>query len=94
MEKTIDVKQNEERFYVELEGETAIISYEMLSPEVIDFQHTVVPEKFRGQGIAEAMAAKALDYSKEKKFKVRASCRFISSYIKRNTQYQDLLEGN
>ena len=88
----IEVKHSDNSFFVELEGERAKITYKKISPQIIDFQHTEVPERFRGKGIAEKMAKTALEYTRENNMKARASCRFVSSFIKRHNEYEDLLE--
>ena len=79
------------KFLASLEGENAEITYD-LSQNTIDFLHTFVPEKFRGEGVAEEMARFSLDYARKNNLKVIASCRFVASYIKRHEAYQDLLK--
>lgn len=88
----VKVKHNgSSKFYVELDGEEATMQYEKAPENVIEFQHTFVPEKYRGKGIAEKIAETALSYARENNFKVLPTCKFVSTYIRRHKQYQDLL---
>ncbi|MPC27959.1 Protein NATD1 [Portunus trituberculatus] len=45
-------------FYIKLGQDKAYLQYDILDPKTkaVDLQHTVVPEVFRGQGIAKVLA--------------------------------------
>ncbi len=60
--------------------------------ETVTFTHTVVREEFGGQGIASALAKKALDDLSERGDRtVIPQCSFIAKFISDNSQYADLL---
>lgn len=78
------------QFTVVAGDDKAILQYE-LSPGRIAFLHTEVPESFRGQGIAGALAQAGLEYAREQKLGVVPYCPFVRSYIKRHSEYQSLV---
>jgi hypothetical protein len=94
MMKDYKISHNESvgRFEIELEGgENAVLVY-IISQGLFVFTHTEVPPAFEGRGIAAKMAKTALDYARQKGFRVRSYCSYISLYIERHPEYQDLLD--
>lgn len=60
--------------------------------ETVTFTHTVVREEFGGQGIASALAKKALDDLNERGDRtVIPQCSFIAKFISENSEYAGLL---
>ena len=55
------------------------------------FPHTLVPEKFEGQGIGGELARFALDWARSTGQKVLPTCPFISAWIVRHPDYHDLV---
>ena len=78
------------RFEVETPNGLAFVNYR-LRGDIITFTHTEVPLADRGHGIAEQLARAALDNARERKLRVVASCAYIAAFVKRHTEYQDLL---
>ena len=78
------------RFDLEIEGQRASIYYE-LSPETITFLRTYVHPELSGQGAGSRMAQAALDYARGEGLGVVPHCRFVSAYIRRHPEYQDLV---
>jgi len=70
------------RFIIELSGEPARLDYSMLSDTLIDFQHTFVPFRQRGQGHAEALVEAGLDWAKQQGFTIQASCWYVDKFLK------------
>ena len=83
---------NEEmqRFEVQLEGEVATLEYELHNGTIV-LVHTEVPEKMEGKGIASALATHAFELARELGRKVKVYCPFVSTYVKRHKEYNDLL---
>jgi uncharacterized protein len=79
------------RFELEVEGHVAFAEYTS-EGNVITFTHTVVPEQLGGKGVGSKLAAGALDLVRAKGQRVVAQCPFISGYIAKKTDYQDLLK--
>lgn len=90
----MDVNNNadQERFIVRSDGNTAFLKYQ-LRGDTIMFIHTEVPSELEGQGIGSALAKTGLEYARVHHLKVVPLCPFVRSYIKRHTEYQDLVEN-
>lgn len=83
-------KPENNRFEINLDGHTAVLEY-FLSGSTITFTHTGVPSALEGQGIGAKLARAGLDHARASGYKVVPLCSFISSYIQRKPEYQDLL---
>jgi predicted GNAT family acetyltransferase len=59
------------RFELDADGRTATAYYQ-LSPGVITFTHTEVPQELSGQGIGSALARGALDAARAERLRVVA----------------------
>ena len=80
------------RFEVELPGDPAVLIY-MIKADIMVLMHTEVPPAYEGRGIAAMMARAALEYAREKQFKVRSFCSYTTRYIERHKEYHVLLEA-
>ncbi|HXI13288.1 MAG TPA: GNAT family N-acetyltransferase [Thermoanaerobaculia bacterium] len=90
--KTSPVTNNKasSRFETEVDGHTAVAEYK-LNDKVITFTHTEVPRELEGQGVAKRLIKTALDHARSEKLQVEPLCQFVSSYIKRHPEYEDLV---
>ena len=93
METNVKHDKEAQEFIVVLEVEQAELAYALPEDDVIDFQHTFVPENFRNEGIANELIKCGLEYAKDQNFRVIASCPAVSAYIRRNKEYQTLLKN-
>ena len=75
------------------EGKDAAVLQYRLTPGRISFMHTLVPEAFRGQGIAQRLAHAGLEHAKAEGLRVVPICPFVQSYLKKHPEYQPLVEG-
>lgn len=93
--ETFNVINNEAklRFEVYLEGDYAYIEYRHYKGDIA-FMHTVVPEAFRGKGIAAVMAVVALNFAEEQHRKIMLYCPYVSKYVKEHPEYQYLVDIN
>lgn len=78
------------RFELEIGGETAVLYYQ-LEPGLITLVHTEVPPAFSGQGVASALARGALAQIRARGLKVKVICPFISVFLGKHSQYNDLV---
>jgi predicted GNAT family acetyltransferase len=87
------VRNNTElhRFELDADGHMAV-AYYRLSPGVITFTHTEVPNEFSGRGIGSALARGALDIVRAQGLKVVAQCPFISAFMGKHPEFNDLLQ--
>jgi hypothetical protein len=87
-----DIRNNEpaSRYETTVEGHLAESAYD-LEPGSIVFTHTVVPDELSGRGIASELVKFALDDARSRGLKVVPQCAYVSSWIARHPEYQDLL---
>jgi len=87
-----DIRNNTQlnRFELDVDGHTAV-SYYKLTPGVITFTHTEVPQELSGRGIGSRLARGALEAARAQGLKVVATCPFVSAYIGKHPEFGDLL---
>jgi predicted GNAT family acetyltransferase len=78
------------RFELDVEGGTAVAYYH-LSPGVITFTHTEVPPELGGRGIGSALVRGALEAARARGLKVVAKCPFVSAFMAKHPEFNDLL---
>ena len=59
--------------------------------DLVVFLHTEVDDNFAGRGVGSALAQAALDAAREQGLRVRPDCPFISEWISRHPDYEDLV---
>jgi predicted GNAT family acetyltransferase len=78
------------RFAADVSDKTAYITYRELDGEILELDHTYVPKEARGGGIASQLTSRALDYARERGYRVLPSCPFVAAYLKRHPEYREL----
>lgn len=88
----IEVRDNPEsnRFEVEVGSHMAIAEYTITS-DAIMFRHTEVPAALEGRGIGSALVKAGLQAARDRGLKVIPVCPFVSAYMKKHPETQDLL---
>lgn len=76
--------ENDQKFYVLLNGEEAFVSYALPDHGRIHFITTLVPFRYRGKGVAKILVKTALDYAERNNLAVSTSCWYIKNYLKTN----------
>ena len=91
--KSAPVQNNEDagRFEAQVGDEIAFLAYRR-TPETLHLVHTVVPTALEGQGLGSALARSALDFARGAKLQVVPSCGFVSGFIRRRSEYADLVQ--
>lgn len=84
--------ENASRFEAAIEGQLAVVDYERRG-DVLYFTHTGTPVPYRGNGIAGKLTAAALAYARAEGLQVVPVCSFTSAFIRRNSQYRDLVKA-
>lgn len=79
------------KFKVQIGPETLVLEYQYLSSQIIDFTYTYVPWKYRNQGLGSYLVAQSLQRIKEEGIRVKASCPFVSNYLKEHPEYEELM---
>lgn len=62
-----------------------------LDGQVVRMTHTGVPPQLEGRGIAAALVKTALSWARAQGYKVAPLCSYVSLYIRRHPEWQDLV---
>ena len=89
---SVKVRNNrdDQQFEAEVDGGTALISYNE-DDGVITFIHTEVPAESEGKGVAKALVVEALQYARDNDLQVVAECEYVASYVKKHKEYDDIM---
>jgi uncharacterized protein len=87
-----EVRNNtaQNRFELHVDGEQAVAYYRM-APGVITFIHTEVPQALSGRGIGTKLIRGALEMVRAQGLKVVPQCPFVSAFMGKHSEYNDLL---
>ena len=90
---TLPVENNppENRFEVNVDGETAVLLYEQ-SDNQLTILETLVPPAIEGRGVGSALAKAGLDYAVENNLRVMVICPFVKAYVQRHPEYLDIVK--
>jgi uncharacterized protein len=80
-----------QRFHAHVDGDAAECVYR-LGGGLMNIVHTEVPPQAEGRGIAAALVCAALAHARAQGWRVRPSCSYVASYMRRHPETQDLLE--
>lgn len=83
--------EKEQQFQVWVGEEKAFLEYRLYKGDIA-LMHTEVPDSLAGKGIASALAEYALNHARDHKIPVMVYCPFVSSYLKKHPEYQDLVD--
>ena len=80
-----------QRFQSGAAGQLALCSYHRTG-DLLVLNHTEVPAALQGHGLAALLVAAALAWAREQGLRVRPSCSYVATDMRRHPQTQDLLE--
>ena len=86
------VRNNTElnRFELDVDGGMAV-AYYRAAPGRITVTHTEVPAELRGRGIGSVLVRGTLDLARAQGLKVASRCPFVSGYLGKHPEYNDLI---
>lgn len=79
------------RYEARVDGQLAALADYIPTDELVAFTHTEVLPGYEGKGIAGSLVRWALDDVRNRHLAVLAVCPFVSGWIARHPDYQDLL---
>jgi uncharacterized protein len=79
------------RFFVEVPGGTAELTFEVVDPHTLDLQHTRVPEAAAGQGVGGKLAEAAFEWARAHDTRLIPSCPFVREWLERHPERKDQL---
>jgi uncharacterized protein len=80
----------EHRFELTHDGHLAVLDYIMMD-DIMIFTHTGVPPEIEGGNAGVKLVQTGLRYARENGLGVRSKCWFVSKYLRRHPEYQDLV---
>ena len=80
-------------FEARIDGLRAFITYSRFPGRIV-FTHTEVPQPLEGQGVAAKLARVALDFARVNDLRVVPLCPYVSSFIRKHPEYQDLVSSD
>ena len=88
----LEVVHNQEarRFELHIGKYISVLDYR-LQDDTIAFTHTGVPAVLEGNGVGSFIVRAGLEYARKQDYKVIPLCSFVAEYIRRNPEYEDLL---
>jgi uncharacterized protein len=91
----VAVIHNEEayRFEANVDGLRSLLAYRLF-PDRIVLHHTEVPPPIEGHGIATKLTRAALDFARAHHLRVVPLCPYVSSFLRKSREYQDLLSAD
>ena len=89
----VELSKNEDKsqYEIHVDGELAGFATYKDSGTARELPHTVVDQKFRGEGLSKPLIQAALDDARADGMQVTPSCPAVERYIEQNPQYRDLL---
>jgi predicted GNAT family acetyltransferase len=87
---TVSHNEDAQRFELHIDGLRALLTYRRF-PDRIVLTHTEVPELLEGHGLAARLARSALDFARSSHLCVVSLCPYVSNFIRKHAEYQDLL---
>ena len=88
---TVTDRPDQLRYEIEVDGEVAGFLLYRIEPGVLELVHTDVDPKWEGKGVGAALVQGALDNVRARGLKVRPYCPFVTAYIRRHPEYEDIV---
>lgn len=79
----IQHQQDQHQFIAQLDDHEAKITYHYVDDKTVDFNHTLVPDAFRGHGVAAELVNTAIAWADENELAIQASCSYVRVRLKR-----------
>jgi predicted GNAT family acetyltransferase len=87
----VRIRPEKHRFEMTVDGEVAGYTEYRSASGVRAFVHTVIEERFEGQGLAAALVAAALEATRTEGLLVEPYCPYVRSFIAKHPEYLDLV---
>ena len=87
------VRDNAEqhRYEIHVDGALAGFADYHLQPGLLTATHTEIDPAFEGRGLGSELVRAMLDDLLQRKLKILAVCPFVRSYLRRHSEYADLV---
>lgn len=79
------------RYFVQLDGAEAEMTYSVAGERLIIIDHTGVPDALRGRRIGDALVQRGVEDARAEGRKIVPLCPFAKAMIERHPEWQDVL---
>ena len=80
------------RYFYRADGAEAEMTYSRAGEKLIIIDHTEVPATFRGQGVGQALVARAVADARAAGKHILPLCPFAAAQFRRHPEWRDLLQ--
>ncbi len=80
------------RYFVQLDGVEAEMTYSRAGENLIIIDHTDVPDALRGRSVGQALVRRAVEDARAEKRSILPLCPFAKAQIERHEEWQDVLK--
>jgi predicted GNAT family acetyltransferase len=89
--RPIRLNLDDSRFEISIHEQVAFLLFRLRGRK-LSLIHTEVPLALQHQGLADALARAALEYARAQSLRVEVICPFVTNYLTRHPEFQDLVE--
>lgn len=68
-------------FYIALEHGHAVLEYQLLPGQVVNFSRTYVPLEYRNHGLAEKLVRSGLAWANQQGLTIKATCWYVQKFL-------------
>jgi predicted GNAT family acetyltransferase len=88
-----EIRHDEARhaFLLTEDGAQAFLTYQPLDARTVDFATTFVPVTLRGRGLGSRLVITALEWARDRGYRVVPSCWFVGTVVAEHPEYRPLL---
>ncbi len=86
----VEDRPDRNRYEIVVDGQVAFLVYRRKDDHIL-LAHTEVPMSLRGQGIGQELARHALDEARTTGTHVVVKCPFVTSWLRRHHEYDDIV---
>jgi predicted GNAT family acetyltransferase len=83
-------KSESNRFELSVDGHTAFVTYRIVGG-IVTLDHAEVPVHLEGRGIGSRLVRGTLEVLRARNMKVVPRCPFIAAFIRKNSEFRDML---
>jgi uncharacterized protein len=90
---TVTHNEKAQRFELLFDDLRSVLTYHRF-PDRIVLVHTEVPQPLENHGLAAKLTRFALDFARANHLRVVPLCLYVSNFIRKNPEYQDLVSSD
>ncbi len=81
------------RYVVEIDGQTADLTYSIASPTLVIADHTGVPDEIRGSGVGLRLVERLVADARAEGFRIVPLCPFVNAQRRRHPDWADVFNA-